>query len=56
MYIFNSNYRLLKKLKQKRCKDCIYKYREGNIFACQKSKIYIEPLKLICFKKRRGDK
>lgn len=49
---------IMKKTKQKKCKDCVYAYRKGHIFACNKSEYYIEPLKLICFKrsfKRRKD-
>lgn len=41
---------LFKNLKKKRCSKCKNVYKKGNIFACHKSKIYIEPIKLICFK------
>ena len=45
----------MKKIKGKRCKDCIYAYKRGHIFACQKSGIWIEPLRLICFKRRKNN-
>lgn len=43
---------IMKKTKRKKCKNCIYFYKNGNVCACNKSKYYIEPLKLICFKKK----
>ena len=47
--------KFFKKLKKKRCKDCKYLFKTNCIFACYKSKIYIEPVKLICFKRRTKD-
>lgn len=50
--------KLLKKLKRKRCEKCIYKFKTGNIFACFKYGTeypVICPLKLFCFRYKRGD-
>lgn len=47
--------KLFKKLKRERCKDCKHLFKTDNMFACYKSKIYIEPVKLICFKRRTKD-
>lgn len=52
---FNSNNSLIRKIKYKKCRNCKYAFINGNIFACQKSNIYIEPLHLICFKKKRKE-
>ena len=41
-----------KKLKKKRCKDCKHLFKIDNMFACYKSEIYIEPVKLIGFKRK----
>lgn len=45
-----------KQLRKKRCLNCKYLYKTRNIFACHKSGVYIEPIKIICFKfKHRED-
>lgn len=44
---------LFKKLKKKRCNKCENVFKRSSIFACHKSGIYIEPVKLICFKYRK---
>ena len=44
-----------KKLKKKRCKDCKHLFKIDNMFACYKSEIYIEPVKLICFKRKKKE-
>lgn len=47
--------RPFKKLRKKRCRKCKYLYESGNIFACNKSNLYIEPEKVICFKFKRKE-
>ncbi len=44
----------IKKAKQRKCKNCKYAFIHGNIFACDKSGIYIEPLHLICFRRKEN--
>ena len=44
---------LFKKLKKKRCNTCENVFTRSSIFVCHKSGIYIEPVKLICFKYRK---
>ena len=46
---------ILKKARKKRCSNCKYLYKCGTIFACFKSGVYIEPIKTICFKKKRKE-
>lgn len=51
---------IFKKLKQKRCENCIHKYKAGNVFACYRinKKVNLRmlyPLRLICFRYERGD-
>lgn len=47
----------LKRLRQHKCKDCIYAYKKGSIFACYKyykkwDLKLLRPLRLICFKRK----
>ena len=44
-----------KKIKKKRCSKCKYIHNVGNIFACEKSGIWLEPVKLICFKHKKEE-
>lgn len=44
-----------KKLRKKRCRKCKYLYEYGKIFACFKSNIYIEPVKVVCLKFKRKE-
>lgn len=45
-----------KKSRKKRCNKCKYLFKRGNIFACNKSEIYIEPVKVVCFKYTRKER
>lgn len=45
----------LKKHRMKRCNECIHLFNKGRVFACQKSGYYIEPVKIICFHRRKVD-
>ena len=47
--------KLIRKIKQKRCKDCIYAFKSSSIFACYTGRCWhdfkvIRPTRLICFK------
>lgn len=46
---------IFKKARKKRCSNCKYLHKNDPIFACFKSGIYIEPIKIICFKKEKKD-
>ena len=52
--LFHNKY--IKKLKYKKCKNCIYfgGPQYGNFWWCEKD-IGVEPLKLICFNKKKGE-
>lgn len=50
--------KLIKKIKYKKCKDCIYSFKSGSIFACYAGMCWcdfkvIRPTKLICFKRKK---
>lgn len=52
------NNKLMRKIKQKRCKDCIYAFKSGSIFACYTGTCWydfkiIRPTRLICFKRKK---
>lgn len=51
-------WRPLKRLRQKKCDNCIYAFKHGRIFACYRTykkwnnlKL-LAPLRLICFRKK----
>ena len=51
---------MFNRLKQKKCKNCKYKFEDETLFCCKRP-IYqdwgpLRPLKLICFHFRKGGK
>lgn len=50
---------MLKRLKQKKCKNCKYKFETKTLLCCKRPDIakdygLLKPLKLICFHFRKG--
>lgn len=45
--------KLLKRIKQKRCKNCTHKFKSGRVFCCENKDGLLRPLKLICFRYKK---